>query len=197
MRIQLRISPDVKYSFETFIELYKAKNIEKDIKEDYGSIISLAINIIKDKNINWIEISKCTQIEKFEGINTTINFGDNSLKFIEKLTKEFKSIFNKKRVFKPMVVNMIITAAINEIAINKEKNYMKAFDFEEQFESKYPKDLEEIKDYLKSKGTINVKYKTLDSLYRDFCNQEYSASWMSLDSEILDEFARWLSELEI
>lgn len=85
---------------------------------------------------------------------------------------------------------------------------MKAFVFKDDFKPQCPKnveedmeeikdDLEEVKVYLKSKGVINIKYKSLDHLYRRFCDQEYSASWMSINSVILEEFAIWLSKIEV
>lgn len=78
---------------------------------------------------------------------------------------------------------------------------MKAFVFKDGFKPQYPKgmeeDIKEIYDYLKNNGTINIKYETINSLYGRFCAQEYSASWLNVNSEILEEFARWLSKIEI
>ena len=59
---------------------------------------------------------------------------------------------------------------------------------------RYPDDLKNIKSYLEEKGTIYCTDKELEKLWEEFSDTEYSASWLSPDSESLERFAEWLDE---
>ena len=59
---------------------------------------------------------------------------------------------------------------------------------------RYPEDFETIKSYLEEKGTIYCTDKELEKMWEEFSDTEYSASWLSPDSESLERFAEWLDE---
>lgn len=61
----------------------------------------------------------------------------------------------------------------------------------------YPLQMEKILNYLTERGTLIVPGQTVERLYRDFSDEKYDASWMSVTPEILEEFADWLAGVEI
>lgn len=60
----------------------------------------------------------------------------------------------------------------------------------------YPDDMKRILDYLNERGKVNVNNSTIESLYYDFSDERYCASWMSVNEGILAEFERWLTNVE-
>lgn len=60
----------------------------------------------------------------------------------------------------------------------------------------YPDDMKRILDYLNERGKVNVNNSTIESLYYDFSDERYCASWMSVNEDILAEFERWLTNVE-
>lgn len=60
----------------------------------------------------------------------------------------------------------------------------------------YPEDMSKILDYLNKNGQLNVQPNTVEALYREFSDR-YSAGWMCVNDDLLEEFANWLSEVEI
>ena len=64
----------------------------------------------------------------------------------------------------------------------------------------YPEQMEIIMNYLQRNGTLLVSGKTIENLYRDFCEDKYAAGWMIIYSEddpILEEFSELLDRLYI
>jgi len=61
----------------------------------------------------------------------------------------------------------------------------------------YPEDMERILRYLNNHGNILVKPTTIEQLYFEFSDNKYCASWMSVNEDILEEFADWLDEFEL
>lgn len=61
----------------------------------------------------------------------------------------------------------------------------------------YPDEMKRILNYLDKHGTVLVKPLTVEKLYREFSEDEYCASWMCVDDNLLEEFADWLDEVDI
>ena len=61
----------------------------------------------------------------------------------------------------------------------------------------HPDDMERILNYLKERGDILVKESTIEDLYYRFSEDEYCASWMSVDDRRLEEFEDWLFSIEL
>lgn len=74
---------------------------------------------------------------------------------------------------------------------------MKVYERNESIDFVYPDEMTEILDYLNKHGKILVKPSTIESLYFRFSDEQYSASWMIVDEELLKEFEEWLTEVDI
>lgn len=74
---------------------------------------------------------------------------------------------------------------------------MKVYERNECLDFAYPDDMKRILDYLNTHGKILVKPSTIESLYYDFSDERYSASWLYVDEQILEEFEDWLTEKDI
>lgn len=74
---------------------------------------------------------------------------------------------------------------------------MKAFEPYINYNFIYPDDMKMIIDYLESKGKLNVPYSYLEVLYGQFSDECFCAGWMIPDAELLNRFAKWLSEQDI
>ena len=61
----------------------------------------------------------------------------------------------------------------------------------------YPDDMKRILDYLNEHGTLLVKSLTVEKLYYEFSEDQYCASWMCVNDDVLEEFANWLDEKNI
>ena len=61
----------------------------------------------------------------------------------------------------------------------------------------YPDDMEKILENLRANGVLACSSKTVESMYREFSDERYSAGWMSIDEFILEEFADWLADQEV
>lgn len=61
----------------------------------------------------------------------------------------------------------------------------------------YPDEMIKILGYLNKHGKILVKPSTIESLYYDFSDERYSASWICADDQILTEFEEWLTKVDI
>lgn len=79
----------------------------------------------------------------------------------------------------------------------KEDKAMKVYEKNESVDFVYPDEMIEILDYLNKHGTILVKPSTIESLYFRFSDEQYSASWMIVDEDLLKEFEEWLTEVNI
>ena len=74
---------------------------------------------------------------------------------------------------------------------------MKPFVRNKEYIFTYPDEMKKIISFLESIGTININYDTLERLYYDFSEECYSASWITVNEDILKEFARWLEDVDI
>lgn len=85
---------------------------------------------------------------------------------------------------------------------------MKAFikNDKKDFKFRYPDQMEKILAYLNENGKLQISERTVEKLYRDFSEEKYSASWMTIadDSsenndfpDLLEDFADYLSEIDI
>lgn len=61
----------------------------------------------------------------------------------------------------------------------------------------YPDEMKHILDYLDEHGTLFVSGATIEKLYYEFSEDRYSASWICVDDDVLEEFANWLEEYDI
>lgn len=61
----------------------------------------------------------------------------------------------------------------------------------------YPIQMEKILNYLTERGALIVPGSTVERLYRDFSDEKYDASWMTVTPEILEKFEEWLAEVEL
>ena len=60
----------------------------------------------------------------------------------------------------------------------------------------YPKDMAKILDYLNANGKLHIQEDTVETMYFRFCDEKYSAGWITPHNEILAEFADWLADLD-
>lgn len=73
---------------------------------------------------------------------------------------------------------------------------MRVYERNPEIEYDYPEDMKRILDYLNEHGKILVGELTIERLYSDFSYEEYSAGWMSVDSDTLAEFEDWLENYD-
>lgn len=74
---------------------------------------------------------------------------------------------------------------------------MKVYVRNEESNYEYPQDMAKILNYLNGCGKILVKGSTIENLYSEFCDEQYSAGWISVDVRILREFEEWLNNYEL
>ena len=79
----------------------------------------------------------------------------------------------------------------------KGEQLMRVFEKHASQDFDYPDDMKRILDYLNEHGTLLVKPLTIEKLYYDFSEDRYYANWMSVNDNVLEEFADWLDELDI
>jgi hypothetical protein len=61
----------------------------------------------------------------------------------------------------------------------------------------YPDQMEKILSYLNANGKILISGHMVESLYEDYSDEVWCAQWMSVNDEILEDFAEWLSKVEV
>lgn len=74
---------------------------------------------------------------------------------------------------------------------------MRVYEKHESHDFTYPDEMKRILDYLNEHGTLLIKPLTVEKLYYDFSEDRYCASWMCVDDDILEHFAKWLDEYDI
>ena len=72
---------------------------------------------------------------------------------------------------------------------------MKAYIKHEQFT--HPEDVKQIYSYLTRHGTLNISLEQVIRCYQWFSDYVYCAQWVTVDTEVLNEFAEWLSEKDV
>ena len=70
----------------------------------------------------------------------------------------------------------------------------KYFELTKPVTIRYPHDMKIIHDYLCDHGKVYCTVKELERMWENFSDTEYSASWLTPDSESLERFAEWLDE---
>lgn len=73
---------------------------------------------------------------------------------------------------------------------------MKVFIPFEDNDFAYPDEMAKIIEYLKAHGEVKVKFSTIEALYREFSGTR-CAGWLSVNDEMLEDFAEWLSEVDL
>lgn len=73
---------------------------------------------------------------------------------------------------------------------------MRVYKRYDKYNFAYPDDMERILNYLRKHGEIFVNDSTIESLYYDFSYEKYSAGWMSVDEQMLEEFETWLNDYD-
>jgi hypothetical protein len=61
---------------------------------------------------------------------------------------------------------------------------------------RHPEDTKKIINYLSEHGRLLVREDTVEDLYYKFCDEKFSAGWMSTDEDNLEYFADWLADLD-
>ena len=74
---------------------------------------------------------------------------------------------------------------------------MRVYKRYEKYSFAHPDDMEKILNYLRKHGEILVNDKTIENLYYTFSHVRYSAGWLSVREETLEEFADWLNEYRL
>lgn len=82
---------------------------------------------------------------------------------------------------------------------------MKAFIKNTETKFRYPEQMAKILAYLNEHGKLQISEQTVEKLYFDFSEDRYCASWMGIPDKapdedfpnLLEEFADWLSEIDI
>lgn len=74
---------------------------------------------------------------------------------------------------------------------------MKVFEKFASYNYEYPEDMKMILQYLSEHGKVNVSDKRIELLYYDFSDKMYCAGWISVSDQRLEEFADYLSTIEI
>lgn len=73
---------------------------------------------------------------------------------------------------------------------------MRVYNRNIKWEYDHEEDMELILDYLNKHGEILVGELTIESLYYDFSWEKYSAGWMSVNEQLLEEFEDWLEHYD-
>ena len=60
-----------------------------------------------------------------------------------------------------------------------------------------PDEMEKILNYLNSNGRLTISNREVESYYEWYSDDVWCAGWMSVNDEILESFANWLSEKEV
>ena len=61
----------------------------------------------------------------------------------------------------------------------------------------YPNEMRKILNYLNANGTLTVDERKLETLYEYYSEDRWCAGWMCVNDDILEDFAEWLSEVEV
>lgn len=61
---------------------------------------------------------------------------------------------------------------------------------------RYQEDLTKIINYLNNHGKLFIQEDTVEVFYYKFCDEKFSAGWMTPDEDTLEYFADWLADLD-
>lgn len=73
---------------------------------------------------------------------------------------------------------------------------MRVYERKIYFDFDYPDDMKMILDYLNERGEILVGELGIQSLYYEFSNEKYEASWLKVNEQFLEEFEDWLEHYD-
>ena len=73
---------------------------------------------------------------------------------------------------------------------------MRVYNRKFKFDYEYPEDMKLILDYLNEHGEILTGELVIEKLYRDFSDEKYCASWMGVNTQMLEEFEDWLEHYD-
>ena len=65
-----------------------------------------------------------------------------------------------------------------------------------EYHFKYPGEMKRILEYLNKNGKLYVSPKIVESYYCDF-SSTYAAGWLIVNEKVLEEFADYLSKIEV
>ncbi len=131
MRIQMRLSRPAVVAMR---EYKKIKFADPEAKVTNGYLIGMAFKSIKSElpQIDWIKVNSIAipnvtenNDKSLDSLQTALNIEATILQDIEELQRDFMSIFETKKMFKPFVIKLILFAAIlkenNALALKEEK----------------------------------------------------------------------------
>lgn len=131
MRIQMRLSRPTVIAMQ---EYKRIKFADPEAKVTNGYLIGMAFKSIKDEleQIDWVKVnlSKIPNVtesnnKSLENLQTALNIEATVLNGIEELQRNFISIFDTKKMFKPFVIKLVLFAAIlkenNALILKEEK----------------------------------------------------------------------------
>ena len=58
----------------------------------------------------------------------------------------------------------------------------------------FGKDIKQIQDYMIEKLDLYIEVETINEMWTDFSNEEYSAGWIGVDKRILEEASKWFEK---
>lgn len=61
---------------------------------------------------------------------------------------------------------------------------------------RHPEDTKKIINYLSEHGRLLVRGDTVEELYYAFCDEKFSAGWITPTEFKLEQFADWLADLD-
>ena len=118
MRIQMRLSRPTVAAIQEYKQI---KFADPKAKITNGYLVGMAYKAIQDElsRIDWqainsMDIPNVTKNydNSITDLQTALNLEATILSGIEKLQKDFMSVFSTKKMFKPFVVKLILFAAI-------------------------------------------------------------------------------------
>ena len=58
----------------------------------------------------------------------------------------------------------------------------------------FGKDIKQIQDYMIEHLDLYIEVETINEIWIDFSNEEYSAGWIGVDKSTLEEAKKWLEK---
>lgn len=74
---------------------------------------------------------------------------------------------------------------------------MRAYIPNAESEFEFPEDMEKILNYLNANGKLMVDERRVESLYEAYSEDRWCAGWIAVNEDRLEEFAEWLSNIEV
>ena len=74
---------------------------------------------------------------------------------------------------------------------------MRAYIPNKKSEFEFPEDMEKILNYLNTNGKLMVDERRVESLYEGYSEDRWCAGWIAVNEDRLEEFAEWLSNIEV